>query len=362
MTVTDPEHEAALRRAVEHDDTTGLDESWHEVDLRPYLRGDVAEVVPTVLRRDDGACLLYAGRVNGLHGDSGIGKSFAAEVAAVQELADGRHVVWIDFEDPDPITLIIRMRQLGAADQGMDDRLHYYGPKDAFTAEAVEVFENVLRYYDVTLVVIDSLGEAFGLEGIDENKDPEVGPWMRRVARRLADLGPAVAVIDHSTKSPDNPLHPSGSKRKRAAITGASYLVEAPVPLTRESGGRLRLTCAKDRHGHYRRGAVVANIEFTAYPDGGITEHVWSPMPSDEQASTPSGALLLVATKAIRAVKDAERPLTQNGIIERMNAKARLTTKRAAIEEAVALGALRAEDGPRGSTLHHYVHDLESPT
>ena len=76
----------------------------------------------------------------------------------------------------------------------------------------------------MTLAVVDSLGEAFGLEGIDENHDVEVAPWLRRVARRLADAGLSVLLLDHSTKSADNPRRPSGSKRKRAAITGASYL------------------------------------------------------------------------------------------------------------------------------------------
>src|SRR5262249_38605705 len=133
----------------------------------------------------------------------------------------------------------------------------------------------------VSLVVIDTIGEAFGLEGIDENADVEVGRWLRRVVRRLVDAGAGVLVIDHITKSGDNPLHPSGSKRKRAAITGASYLVEAPVPLTRERGGRLRLICAKDRHGNFVRGEEVAVIDFTRYPDDGMTVHVRKPLLSE---------------------------------------------------------------------------------
>ena len=36
----------------------------------------------------------------------------------------------------------------------------------------------------------------------------------------------------------------SGSKRKRAAITGASYLITATTPLTRDNGGRVALTVA----------------------------------------------------------------------------------------------------------------------
>jgi hypothetical protein len=333
-----------------------LDPSWHEVDLRPWLVGDAVEVMPSVLRREDFAHVFYAGCVNGLHGSDTVGKSWIATVAAQQEIAIGHHVVWITFEDPNPTTIISRLRQLGVHDDDILDRFHYYGPHEQFDTAAVDMLVQLVSYFEITLVIIDSIGEAFALEGINEDKDNEVGPWLRHIARRIADAGPALVLIDHATKAQDNPLFPSGSKRKRAAITGASYLVEAPRALDREHGGRLKLTCAKDRHGHYRRGHEVATIEFHVYPDGGMTVHVWAPTP--KTSSLADAAVMVAARAAIRAVKDAGEPLTQTRLIERMNVKAGTPTKRAAIEEAVAKGALRAEPGPRKSTLHHYVRDF----
>ena len=74
--------------------------------------------------------------------------------------------------------------------------------------------------------------------------------WMRRVPRPLAAAGAAVVPIDHITKSGDNNLYASGTQRKRAGITGASYLVENRSPFSQGHRGMSRLVCAKDRHGN----------------------------------------------------------------------------------------------------------------
>jgi Bifunctional DNA primase/polymerase, N-terminal/AAA domain len=334
------------------------DESWQRVDLGPVLEGTVLVPTPTVLCREDGAALFTSGCVNYLHGDSGAGKSMVAAITVAQELEAGRHVIWIDFEDSHAGVLLERLRDtLGVTDDAIRECLHYYGPLEPFDNSAVAVITYDAVEHDVVVIVIDSLGEAFGLEAIDENKDVEVAPWMRRVARQLAAAGPAVLPLDHSTKAGDNPLFPSGSKRKRAAVTGQHYFLEAPQPLTREKGGRLTLKCAKDRHGHYERGKVAAVIELTTYPDGGTTVHVRPP--TEDQEDAPSARLWFLARAAVQALKDAGKPLSQRGLTERMDIKASDNSKRAGIEEAESRGCLRISEGPRRSLLHHYIRDLE---
>jgi hypothetical protein len=337
-------------------DDDELDESWHPVDLGPALAGDLQRPEPTILRREDRVGLLYRGRVNGFHGDSGVGKSWAALIAAKLELADDRHVIWIDLEDPDPMTVIGRLRD----DLNMDadvirDQFHYYGPTEPFDEPPLAEIERAIAEHGPSLLVIDSTGEAFGLAGLDENKDVEVGPWMRHVARRLADAGPAVLLLDHSTKANDNPLHPSGSKRKRAAITGASYLIEARQPLTVEAGGVLKLTCAKDRHGTHRAGAVAAEIDLTRYPDGGMSVRVWPPT---DNTDAPDNKIRFAAKSAIAAAKNAGRPVSKNWLEQNMDIKCSTPLKRAGIEEAVARHSLRIESGERGAQMHVYVRDL----
>jgi AAA domain len=343
------------------EDGEELDESWRPVDLGPAVRGERVRPQPTILTRDDNRGLFYSGKVNGVHGDSGDGKSFAVLVGCVQEITAGRHVLWVDFED-DEDTIVERLIDLGADPDDILERFHYHRPAAPFDGLAVALIETKAREHDVTTIVLDSLGEAFGLEGIDEDRDVQVGPWLRRVARHLADAtGAGVIIIDHSTKAKDNPLFPSGSKRKRAAITGSSYLIEAPRPLTREDGGKLRITCAKDRHGHYKRGDVVAFVEFTRYPDGGMTVHVESVAPRSADSASADEKLRTIARAAIRAAKQAERPLSGRELEALMNVKASATTKRAGIDYAVGEHSLKIERGDRRAVLHTYVRDLQDP-
>ncbi len=342
------------------EDPDELDESWRRVDLAGVLRGEFHEIIPTVLRREDGRALFYRGHTNGTHSDSGIGKTWIATIAAAQEMHVGSRVLWVDLENPGPEIVLDRLRRLGVPDDLILAHLDYRRPSEPFTRHVVDDLEQAVTEDNASLVVVDSLGEAFALAGLDENKDVEVGPWMRSVARRLEATGAAVLLIDHSTKAADNPLHPSGSKRKRAAITGASYLIEAPKPLTKEHGGRLRLVSAKDRHGQYPRGQIVAEIEFTVYPDGGLTVHVWPP--SSSAGDTPDARLDTIARAAIRATKDAGHSIGRNELEVLMDVKAGASLKRAAIDRAVDLGAIRTEPGPRRAVMHFYVRDLDTVT
>lgn len=330
-------------------------DTWARVDLAPYLDGTRRECVPTILTRDDGVGLFYAGRVNGIHGDSGIGKTWVAVAAAAQELLAGRRVGWLHYEDPDPGLVVSRLQGFGVPGDVIVDHLDYRQPADPITEDALARLD--VELVGCALIVVDSLGEVFGVEGITENEDREVAEWMRKVARRLErTTGAAILILDHSTKAADGSLHPSGSKRKRAAITGASYLVEAPVPLTKERGGRIRLTTAKDRHGTHGRGSEAGTLEVSVYPDEGMTFHVWPASITAKDA--PDARMRRIARAAVDAAAALGRPASQRELIQRMDVRASADAKRAGIEHAVAEGALRVEEGPRRALLHIYVQPL----
>jgi RecA-family ATPase len=218
------------------------DGSFQPVDLAGAISGSVQQPTPTMLtRQGDGieSGLIYPGVVNGLHGDSGTGKSWLALLLLAERIKDGENVMLIDLEDT-PASIVTRLRLLGIADNELVEQLAYIQPTEAFGPLEVEHLINLIDERSITVVVIDSLGEAFGTEGIDEDRDKDVGPWLRSVARPLAKAGPAVLLIDHSTKSKERQLHASGSKRKRAAIGGASYLVEAATGFAKGKSGRLK--------------------------------------------------------------------------------------------------------------------------
>jgi hypothetical protein len=245
---------------------------WKPVGLGALAREGVEAPVPTVFERVDGSALFYPGTVNGIHGPSGDGKSFAAACAILQVIQAGDTAAVIDFEDS-PVSWTFRLLQLGALPEQLD-RVQYW------PAESTVPDELVPALASHRLVVIDSAGEGLGIDGHDSNIDLDVTKWFRRVPTAVAKLGPAVAVLDHTTKLNKDDLWPAGSGRKRAAISGAAYVTRVKTPLVkgnRDTGtpfkGRLTLVCAKDRHGTYQRGAAVADLvmgdtgRLTLYPN-----------------------------------------------------------------------------------------------
>ena len=85
-----------------HEDLDPLDarpSSWSPVDLEPYLTGKLKVPDPEVCRRNDGACLMYRGRVNMLFGSSESAKSWIAMAICLQEIETGGRALYLDFED-----------------------------------------------------------------------------------------------------------------------------------------------------------------------------------------------------------------------------------------------------------------------
>lgn len=345
------------------DDTGGEDQvgdsSFARVDLTDVVGGHYSQPVPDLLQRDDGQFLFYKRMVNGAHADSGTGKSWLIVYATAQIIRAGGQVMYLDLEDT-PSSIVARLRLVGLTDAQIIAGLDYRRPTEEFTDAAVLRLCTDLRRGGHDLVVIDSLGEAFALDGINEDKDNEVGPWLRRVARLMADTGPAVAIVDHSTKAADNPLFPSGSKRKRAAITGASYLVEAIEPMAKDRGGRLRLTCAKDRHGTYARKEVVADFVMGATTVNGEnpTMNLYAPTtrPGGQSAEWE---VIILAQKIISAVRDSDVALSKKAAEEMV--KGRAIKKRAALDYALSAGCLDTTPGKHGAKNLTWVKDMEVP-
>lgn len=335
-----------------------LDDSLEPIDLTGYLDGTTQQPQPSQLHRDDGNHLIYAGAVNGIHGDSGSGKGWVVCHLITQNAAQGRRTMLLDLEDTAD-SIISRLRMLGLDNHQILTWLIYIRPQVTLGPGAVERLVELIDAYNVQAVIIDSIGEAFALEGVNEDKDVEVGPWYRRVARPLAETGAAVVLVDHSTKAADNPLHPSGSKRKRAAVTGASYLAEALKPFVKGQGGRLRLTCAKDRHGNYRRGQAVGDLVMDS-TENKIDLRLYAPTLTVGDTTVPG---ILAARAAVEAVKNAGRAMSQNELVTLMNIKAGSPTKRGGIDHAAAEGAIREleQRGPRNARMFVYEHDLETP-
>ena len=335
---------------LDNDDTTSADPSFEPIDLSDVLSGRYIAPQPSILKRDDRQALLYRGQINGIHGDSGLGKGWVALFAAAEQLRAGNTVMMLDLEDV-PSSIVARLRLLNVADQAILERFVYIRPQSNFDRAAVEHLVAIVEERHPSLIIIDSLGEAFGLEGIDENHDSEVGPWLRRVPRRLADVtdegweGPAVLIVDHVTKTNDNPLHPSGSKRKRAAVGGAQYFLQAPDPLSADKGGRLRLICAKDRHGAYARNEHVADLVIKIDPVS-WEARLYSPLPTDDSVTA---RLTRAVNRAVSTLAEHGKPASRNALALMMGG--RKTDSFEAIKLAIESGAMTEESGGKRLVL-----------
>lgn len=265
--------------------TTGEDledlSSFDPIDLGPAWRGEKIRPAAEVFQRSDGLALLPPG-INYLFGDSGDGKSLVALLAVAAEIRLGHPAVWVTYEDANEELLVDRARMLGVTEREKD-LIKFITPDLGLTHGAAKLADLAVQL-GARLFVLDSVGEAMAVGGQNEDADVDVGPWFRQTARLIHNQVPSLAIlpIDHSTKAKDNALFPSGSKRKRAVVTGRSYLLNVSKSLGIGMVGYVQLVVAKDRGGTFARGDIAAEIML----DATVSPYEWSITPARDGNTT----------------------------------------------------------------------------
>jgi hypothetical protein len=283
------------------------DDDWQVVDLGAILDGSYDPPVPTLGLRTDGVGLLYPGRVHSFSGEPGGGKTWLGLHHVAEIVAGGGSAGMIDYEDG-PGAIVARLLALGVPASAVRERFVYVRPEGPVGNVTVPQ----LVALDLDLWVVDSVGEALAVEGLNPNADEDVAQWYRKVPRRLAAGGAAVELLDHVAK--DRETRGSwaiGSQRKLAAIDGAAYTVAVVKAPTKEDDGHLMIQCAKDRHGAHRRGEKVAEALVLNSPDGGVSVLVRRPVEGDaptnymEKVSTYLEGAKLDPPQNVTAIKAA---------------------------------------------------------
>ena len=253
-----------------HEDLDPLDarpSSWSPVDLEPYLTGKLKVPDPEVCRRNDGACLMYRGRVNMLFGSSESAKSWIAMAICLQEIETGGRALYLDFED-EPVQTLNRLRLLGAVDDDLRAQFSYIRPegpladmqrnkwgKDQPTKSgefAQDQFDMALQSLDPDIIVADGMTALYGLHGLDANdavSTDVITSWLKRLTRNGRST---VIIIDHQAKSAEKGSMPLGSQHKVAMVQGTLlqvWPIKQPMP---GDVGEMELVVLKDRPGQVR--------------------------------------------------------------------------------------------------------------
>lgn len=238
--------------------------NWQPADLAAVYANGLTRPTPTILTRTDGNGLLYPGRTNTIFGESGAGKTWALYIAAAQQIANGDHVLILDWED-DAVAYLTRMTALGLPVELVIANSTYYPIGEGAVREDLEAIDSLIAERNTSFIGIDSTGEAIAAQGWNQDKDNEVAMWMGALPRRWARLGPCVTMLDHMPHGGGREI---GSQRKRAGVSGAAYEAIATEPFAKGKPGTLTFKVAKDRGGNYAKGTEQAVIQFTPNDDG----------------------------------------------------------------------------------------------
>lgn len=224
------------------------------------------EPEPSILRRADGNCIFYAGKINALFGESESGKTWIALEAVRQELDKGNTVFYLDFEDS-VRGIYNRLNTLGADLKHFKTFL-YSNPSEPLTEGAREALLTRIDEYKPSLIVVDGVNAAMNVMGLDLEKNKDATSFSQEVLRPMRLHNAAIITIDHVTKSKDNRgNYAIGAQAKRADIDGCAVAVEVEIAFGRGIDGALALKVTKDRPGFVRaicqegKNLGVANIK-----------------------------------------------------------------------------------------------------
>lgn len=332
--------------------------SWWPRDLAAVLSGDNAEAPPEILGRTDKHCLFYAGKVNGLLGESESGKTWVALLGVAQALDAGRHVLYLDFEDA-AAGITARLRALGVRDEAMVELLTYVDPDESLHAIAAADLQDVSTRHPYAIIVLDGVNAAMSLLGLELESNTDATRFAQTLLRPLARTGAAVVTIDHVAKNKETRGKGGiGAQAKRAMVTGCSIAVEVTTPFGRGQTGRLRLTVDKDRGGHVRGlaqfGKNIGTAVMASNFDGSEVTVVIEPpddRPVEERRSEfrPTGLMSAVS----RLLSQTEGDLSGKQIEDAVSGKRDYI--RAALDRLVDEGYASRHAGPRNATLHRHV-------
>ncbi|EPD56383.1 AAA family ATPase [Streptomyces sp. HGB0020] len=340
--------------------------TWAAQDLTSVLDGSYQPPQPSVGRRDDGVGLFYPGRMNSVASESEAGKTWFALIACLQEINEGNHVLYLDFED-DAGGVVGRLLCLGAHPGDVLERFHYVRPENSPSDIDLIDLAMVLEH-SPTLAIVDGVTEGMSLLGLELKDNTDVAKFGRQLLRPLMNSGAAVVTLDHVVKSSENRGRYSiGGVHKLNGLNGVMYMLENRRPFGIGVTGKSTVRVAKDRPGQIRKNGLSHSSGMHWYADLVVKSetqeyaeaHLYAPIQRDEEdreADEEQRRINSLKRKVLDALAGAREPLTGKGIEDRVSGRA--ADIRQAVAALVDEGRINTERGARGATLH----SLPTPT
>jgi AAA domain len=326
--------------------------SWRPVDLGPILDGTWKPLEPTVGKRSDGKGLFYPGKSHTVIGETESAKTWLALSAALDEMGEGNHVLYLDLED-DEGTIVNRLLTISAHSAEMiRERFHYLRPDSDLRSRvnAADLGE-VLHAYQPTLAVIDGITEAMFIHGLNPLDNVDIAHFNAILTKSLTVLGAAAVALDHVKKNGDSrDRYALGGVHKLNAVSGAGYMLENRQPFGVGLTGRSTIKIAKDRPGQLRVNGLPSGGGLQWYGDLVLESHdrdfaEVSVEPPHERDESFRPTLLM--TKIAEALGSAAQPMSQRQLLALVRGKD--ATKRDAFALLVAEGYIS------GKTPHTLV-------
>lgn len=334
--------------------------TWGAQDLRSVLDGTYTPPQPNVGRRNDGVGLFYPGRMNSVASESEAGKTWLALIACLQEINDGNHVLYLDFED-DAGGVVGRLLCLGANPADILERFHYVRPENSPNDIDLIDLASILEHAP-TLAIVDGVTEGMSLFGLELKDNTDVAKFGRTLLRPLANSGAAVVTLDHVVKSSENRGRYSiGGVHKLNGLNGVMYMLENRRPFGVGVTGKSTIRIAKDRPGQIRKNGLphqsgmhwfadlVVKSESTEFAEA----HLYAPVQHNEdqrQDDEEQKRIGKMKCEILAALGVARTPLSTKGVEDRVGGRAQ--DKRRALAALVDEGRVAVTNGPRGALMH----------
>ena len=229
------------------------------LDQRTHLvtKEGLEEELPSILDREDGKTIFYAGKHNVINGLGGTCKTWISLAAALSAVGKGGRVAWWDFEDPAPD---LARKGVAMGDWAYDivsdqNRFRFFGPDLVGDDDALPALGQWLSWGRThSLVVVDS---AFSSGAPSDGGD--VGPWLETFVEYWKSWdGIATLIVDHIPKREEGrPSGPIGSGEKFNAIRGAN-LATGGTPWGIDEPGKVTLKIEKDNPGQVGKKRTIA--------------------------------------------------------------------------------------------------------